>query len=59
MVFLKEVFEKVDFEKTQQTTKKHEKFPKAQRVKTASKTSAGSQFTSNIELYFRPPDKSA
>ena len=26
MVFLKEFFEKVDFEKNQQTTKKHEKF---------------------------------
>ena len=33
MVFLKEFFEKVDFEKIQQTTKKHEKFPREQRVK--------------------------
>ena len=34
MVFLKEFFEKVDFEKNQQTTKKkkHEKFPRGQRV---------------------------
>ena len=29
MVFLKEFFEKVDFEKKNQTTKKHGKFPKA------------------------------
>ena len=27
MVFLKEFFKNVDFEKNQQTTKKHEKFP--------------------------------
>ena len=33
MVFLKEFFEKVDFEKNQQTTKKHEKLPRRQRVK--------------------------
>ena len=33
MEFLKEYFEKVDFEKNQQTTKKHEKFPRMQRVK--------------------------
>ena len=33
MVFLKEFFEKNDFEKNQQTTKKHEKFPKGQSVK--------------------------
>ena len=33
MVFLKEFFNKVDFEKNQQTTKKHEKFSKRQRVK--------------------------
>ena len=32
MVFLKEFFEKVDFEKNQQTTKKHEKLPSRQRV---------------------------
>ena len=32
MVFLEEFFEKVDFEKNQQTTKKHEKFPGGQRV---------------------------
>ena len=32
MVFLKEFFEKVEFEKTQQTTKKHEKFPRGERV---------------------------
>ena len=33
MVFLKEFFEKVDFEKKQQTTKKkREKFPSVQRV---------------------------
>ena len=35
MVFLKEFFEKVDFEKNQQTTKKHEKLPSMQRVKIA------------------------
>ena len=34
MVFLKEFFEKVDFEKNQQTTKKHEKLPSMQRVNT-------------------------
>ena len=33
MIFLQEFLEKVDFEKNQQTTKKHEKFPKGQRVK--------------------------
>ena len=33
MVFLKEFFEKIDFEKNQQTTKKHEKLPSMQRVK--------------------------
>ena len=38
MVFLKEFFEKVDFEKNWQTTKKHEKFPRGQRVKTGWKT---------------------
>ena len=32
MVFLKELFEKVDFEKIQQRTKKHEKLPRGQRV---------------------------
>ena len=32
MVFLKEVFEKVDFEKKQQTIKKHTKLPRRQRV---------------------------
>ena len=32
MVFLKESFEKVDFEKNQQTTKKHEKLPRGQKV---------------------------
>ena len=32
MVFLKEFFEKVDFEKIQQTTKKHAELPKMQRV---------------------------
>ena len=35
MVFLKEFFEKVDFEKNQQTTKKHEKLPRMQTVKSA------------------------
>ena len=33
MVFLKEFFKKIDFEKNQQTTKKHEKLPSRQRVK--------------------------
>ena len=33
MVFMKEFFEKADFEKNQQTTKKHEKFPSMQKVK--------------------------
>ena len=33
MVFLKEFFKKVDFEKNQQTTKKHEKLPRMQRAK--------------------------
>ena len=32
MVFLKEFFEIVDFEKDLQTTKKHEKLPRGQRV---------------------------
>ena len=31
--FLKEIFEKVNFEKCQQTTTKHEKIPSKQRVK--------------------------
>ena len=34
MVFLKEIFEKVDFEKNQQTIKKHGKLPSMQTVKT-------------------------
>ena len=33
VVFLQECFENVDFEKIQQTTKKHEEFPRGQRVK--------------------------
>ena len=33
MVFLKEFFEKVDFENNQQMTKKHDKLPRRQRVK--------------------------
>ena len=32
MAFLKEFFEKDDFEKNQQTTKKHEKFPRGKGV---------------------------
>ena len=32
LVFLKEFFEKVNFEKSQQTTKIHEKLPSMQRV---------------------------
>ena len=32
IVFLKELFEKVDFEKSQQTTKNVGKFPRGQRV---------------------------
>ena len=35
MVFLKEFFKKVDFEKNLHTTKKHEKLPKMQRVKSS------------------------
>ena len=35
-VFLKELFEKVDFEKSQQTTKKPEKFPRGQNVNIVS-----------------------
>ena len=35
MVFLKEFFEKVNFEKNQQTTKKHEQFPRWQRLNSA------------------------
>ena len=31
MVFLIELFERVDFEKNQRITKKHEKFPRRQR----------------------------
>ena len=37
MVFLKEFFEKVDFENNPQTTKKHEKFPRGQRVLISTK----------------------
>ena len=33
MVFLKEFFVKIDFEKNQQMTIKHEKLPSMQRVK--------------------------
>ena len=33
MVFLQEIFEKVDFEKNQQKTKKKEKLPRRQRAK--------------------------
>ena len=36
MVFLKEFFEKVQIEKNQQTTKKHEKLPSRQRVEQIS-----------------------
>ena len=32
LIFLKELFEKFDFEKNQQTIKKHEKLPNRQRV---------------------------
>ena len=32
MIFLKEFFKNVDFEKNQQTTKKHAKLPSRQRV---------------------------
>ena len=32
MVLMKEFYEKVDFGKNQQTIKKHEKFPRGQRV---------------------------
>ena len=35
IVYLKEIFRKVDFEKNQQMTKKHVKFPRMQRVKYA------------------------
>ena len=35
MIFLKLFFEKVDFEKNQQTTKKHGNVPMGQRVKRA------------------------
>ena len=38
LVFLKEFFQNVDFEKNQQTTKKHEKLPMGQRVKEEKKT---------------------
>ena len=37
MVFLKEIFEKVDFEKNQQTTKIHEKFLRRQRFRSPFK----------------------
>ena len=33
MIFLKEFFEKVDFENNKQTTKKHYKLPRRQRIK--------------------------
>ena len=33
MVFLKEFFEKIDFEKNQQMTKKHEKFPRGKELR--------------------------
>ena len=33
MVFLKKIYDKVDFEKNQQTTKKPEKLPSRQRFK--------------------------
>ena len=37
MVFLKEIFQKVDFEKkNQQTSKKHENFPGGKEVRTKS-----------------------
>ena len=35
MVFLKKIIEKVDFEKNQQTPKKHEKFPWGKELKQA------------------------
>ena len=39
LVFLKEFLEKVDFEKSQQTTKHREKLPSKQRVKVSSAVS--------------------
>ena len=44
MVFLKEFFEKVDFEKNQQTTKKHEKLPMMGRVKTSAMVATDKDF---------------
>ena len=41
MVFLKEIFEKVDFEKNPQTTKKHAKLPSMQRVNRGPSTGRG------------------
>ena len=37
MIFLNEFFEKVDFEKSQQMTKKHAKLPSRDRVKVGKK----------------------
>ena len=44
MVFLKEFFEKVDFEKNQQTTKKPEKYPACKELNNFQ-----SQYTSSNE----------
>ena len=47
MVFLKEFFKKVDFEKkNQQKTKKHEKFPRGQSVKLSLSELLAQVFTS-------------
>ena len=47
-VFLKDLFEKVDFEKNQQTTKSQEKYLRGQRVKTITHSSI---FSSKNQSY--------
>ena len=49
MVFLKEFFENVDFEKIQQTTKKHAKLPSMQRINNV----ADERYFSQVKCTFR------
>ena len=55
MVFLTEFFEKVEIEKNQQTTKKHENFPRGQRVESHVITSTTVQSLHKHNINFVAP----
>ena len=56
MVFLKEFFQKVNFEKNQQTTKKREKLPSMQWVKPESATE---NFCGKLHAYYMQSEQYA